>query len=163
MSSEPGPLLFRGVPLSLYRQIRRAELNAFATALRGELAAAPFTCLFTNDKELRRLNRQFLGHDYPTDVLSFPDPGCEPGPWGGGELAISVERAAEQANALGHTLFDELRILMLHGALHLGGMDHETDKGEMARLERQWRKRLALPAGLIERASPRARKPRAGA
>ncbi len=109
----------------------------------------PFCCLLTDDRELRRLNRQFLGKDYPTDVLSFP----EPGPDGFlGEMAISVERAREQAAEFGHRLDEEIRILMLHGLLHLMGMDHANDRGRMARAETRWSKRLGLPAGLIERA-----------
>jgi probable rRNA maturation factor len=68
-----------------------------------------------------------------------------------GELAISFDRASEQAVLQGHGIEEELRILILHGILHLRGMNHETDRGEMARAERAWRKRLGLPAGLIER------------
>jgi rRNA maturation RNase YbeY len=71
---------------------------------------------------------------------------------GGGEMAISLDRAAAQAAAHGHSVEQELRILMLHGLLHLAGMDHEVDAGEMARAEARWRKRLKLPPGLVERA-----------
>ena len=101
-------------------------------------------CLITGDPELRRLNRRFRGANYATDVLSFPSET-------GGEIAISLDRAAAQAAEQGHTIDEELRILMLHGALHLAGMDHETDSGEMAAAEARWRKRLGLPCGLIER------------
>jgi len=72
-------------------------------------------------------------------------------PIAGGEIAISLDRAAAQAAEHGHSIDEEVRILMLHGALHLTGMDHETDAGEMARAETRWRKRLGLPCGLIER------------
>jgi probable rRNA maturation factor len=75
-------------------------------------------------------------------VLSFPPE----------DIAISFDRAAAQAAELGHSVEDELRILMLHGLLHLAGMDHHTDKGAMARVEVRWRKRLGLASGLIERA-----------
>ena len=71
-------------------------------------------------------------------------------------LAISPSRsrrARAQASEYGHSIEDELRILMLHGVLHLKGMDHESDSGEMARAERRWRKKLGLPGGLIERAA----------
>jgi len=105
-------------------------------------------CLITDDRELRRLNRRFLGKNRATDVLSFP---AADGVNGLGEIAISIERAGEQAAERGHSLADELRILMLHGVLHLAGFDHENDSGEMARTETRWRKRLGLPAGLIER------------
>ncbi|HYI96654.1 MAG TPA: rRNA maturation RNase YbeY [Bryobacteraceae bacterium] len=127
----------------------RSELRAFATALVEEVSAGKFfECLITDDRELRRLNRQFLGHDYPTDVLSFPS-GLG-GPFLG-EIAISRNRAAEQAGEFGHGLIQELKILMLHGVLHLLGLDHERDRGAMAREEKRWRKRFGLPLGLIER------------
>src|SRR5437867_2354863 len=134
--SSPGELvLFRRAPSSLLR----APLEEFARALRAGVAQGrDFHCLITDDRELRRLNRQFLRHDYATDVLSFPMAGGELL----GELAISAERAAEQAREFGHSQIDEIRILMLHGVLHLAGMDHETDHGEMARSETRWRKEL---------------------
>jgi probable rRNA maturation factor len=100
------------------------------------------TCLITTDAELRRLNRRFRGKNCATDVLSFPPD----------EMAISFDRASEQAKELHHSLDAELRILILHGLLHLAGMDHEKDAGEMRRAETRWRKKLGLPAGLIERA-----------
>jgi probable rRNA maturation factor len=108
------------------------------------------TCLITDDRELRRLNRQFRGKDYATDVLSFPS-------GDGGEIAISLDRAAAQAEEHGHSLANEVRILMLHGVLHLSGLDHETDSGEMAREEMRWRKKFGLPCGLIERRLERTR------
>ena len=110
-----------------------------------------FLCLVADDRELHRLNRRFLGKDYPTDVLSFPS-GEAPASASLGEIAISVNRAMSQALELGYPALTEIQILMLHGLLHLLGMDHETDSGEMARAEARWRKRLNLPAGLIERA-----------
>jgi probable rRNA maturation factor len=72
-------------------------------------------------------------------------------------MAISFDRACEQAAREGHGVDEELRILILHGVLHLRGMDHESDSGEMARAERAWRKRLGLPGGLIERNRPASR------
>jgi len=99
------------------------------------------TCLIASDANLRELNRKFRGQDHPTDVLSFPPE----------DIAISFDRAAAQAAELRHSVEDELRILMLHGLLHLTGMDHETDSGAMKRTEVRWRKRLGLPSGLIER------------
>jgi probable rRNA maturation factor len=130
-------------------RLPRAGLRQLAAQVERTVAGGRhFTVLITTDAELRRLNRQFLGRDYPTDVLSFPDPA----PDGFlGEIAISAERAAEQARERGHTRKDELGILLLHGVLHLLGMDHERDRGAMARAERRHRKRLGLPAGLIER------------
>ncbi|MBI1791597.1 MAG: rRNA maturation RNase YbeY [Acidobacteria bacterium] len=144
--------LLIGRPQACPARLRRGALRAFARRLSDHVAGGRrFQCLLTGDRELRRLNRQFLGHDYPTDVLSFPDPS----PDGFlGELAISVDRAGAQARQYGHTLLDEIRILMLHGVLHLLGMDHETDGGRMARAETRWRRKLDLPAGLIERVRP---------
>lgn len=142
---EDNLVLFRRAP----SVVRRGSLHAFARTLRDEVAGGrPFECLITDDRELRRLNSQFLGKDYPTDVLSFP--GAEPD-GGLGEIAISAQRAAEQAAAYGHAVDEEVRILMLHGVLHLMGMDHETDRGRMRRAETLWRRKLGLPAGLIER------------
>ncbi|HVX67122.1 MAG TPA: rRNA maturation RNase YbeY [Bryobacteraceae bacterium] len=138
-------VLFQRAP----RGLSRRAVKAFALRLENEVAGGRrFTCMITGDAELERLNRQFLGHDYATDVLSFPSPG----PDGFlGEIAISADRAAEQAARYGHTLDAEIGILLLHGVLHLTGMDHERDRGRMARAERRYRAELGLPAGLIER------------
>ncbi|HEX8983881.1 MAG TPA: rRNA maturation RNase YbeY [Bryobacteraceae bacterium] len=138
-------VLFERAPRSLSRR----ALKLLAARLETEVAGGRhFTCLVTGDQELERLNRRFLGHDYPTDVLSFP----APAPDGFmGEIAISIDRAAEQAARYGHPLDAEIGILMLHGVLHLTGMDHERDRGRMARAERRFRRLLGLPAGLIER------------
>jgi len=103
--------------------------------------------LLTTDGKIRRLNRQFRGKDKTTDVLSFPALEGEVA----GDLAISVPTARRQACEQGHTLSTEIKVLMLHGLLHLAGFDHERDKGEMARRERLLRGRLGLPQGLIER------------
>jgi probable rRNA maturation factor len=117
--------------------------------LQAEVAKGrTFDCLIAGDAELRRLNREYRRKDYATDVLSFP--AAEPGPFVG-DLAISFDRAREQAREFGHSTDDELRILLLHGVLHLLGYDHENDSGRMARAEKRWRARLGLPVGLIER------------
>ena len=124
-------------------------VRKFARDLSRELAGArPFTCLITSDEDLRRLHCDFLAKDYPTDVLSFPT-GAQLGTLG--DVAISLDRARVQARERGHSLEDEVRILMLHGVLHLLGHDHETDRGRMRRLETAWRMRLGLPDGLIQR------------
>ena len=151
-------LLFRALPAS--SQLAAADrhmLRLFATQLTAEVSAGhSFLCLLTNDRELTRLNRTFLNHNYPTDVLSFPLASADGSL---GEIAVSVERAAAQAAEFGHPLVDELRILMLHGVLHLNGLDHERDQGTMARAERKWRTYFGLPEGLIARS----RKATAGA
>ena len=147
MSASDDLVLFRRAPAGL----ERPPLKEFARTLRDAIAKGrEFHCLISDDRELRRLNRQFLGADHATDVLSFPlnDSGLL------GELAISADRAAAQAREFGHSRLDEIRILMLHGVLHLIGMDHETDRGAMARAEARWRKKLHLPMGLIGRVRP---------
>ncbi len=139
-------LVFRRSPSGLPRK----DLREFAALLKNRVSGGrSFCCMIAGDRELLRLNREFLGKDYPTDVLSFLS--GEPG-GSLGEMAISIERAAAQSKEFGHSVFDELRILMLHGLLHLTGMDHERDRGAMARAERRWRKEFSLPNGLIERA-----------
>ncbi len=144
MSPDDIPLLFH-----TSRGVDREELRRFLAELTRRVARGrTIACLIANDAEVRRLNRQFRGKNHATDVLSFPP--AEPNGLAG-DIAISIDRARMQATERGHSLADELRILMLHGALHLAGMDHETDSGEMARAESRWRKRLGLPDGLIER------------
>ena len=142
-------VLFRRAPAELNRR----NLERFAQVLREEVAhGAGFQCLVTDDRELRRLNREFLGKDYATDVLSFPEERFRTAAAGwSGEIAISAQRARAQASVYGHSIDDEIRILMLHGVLHLTGLDHETDAGRMARSEKRWRARLGLPTSLIER------------
>ncbi len=152
MSSDGSTVLFsRALPVPLkFSTEQKRGLKGFARALSEQIACErSFTCLLANDRVLHRLNRQFLGHDYATDVLSFPDTGGSLG-----ELAISVERAASQAAEFGHHHIDEVRVLMLHGLLHLIGMDHERDHGEMARAERKWRTVFGLPITLLARKAP---------
>jgi probable rRNA maturation factor len=109
--------------------------------------------LLTTDRAIRRLNRQFRDIDKATDVLSFPADAAFPGKERiAGDLAISVPTARRQAAAQGHALGTEIKVLILHGLLHLAGYDHETDAGQMARRERLLRDQLGLPQGLIERA-----------
>jgi probable rRNA maturation factor len=149
MSPGDSTVLFRALPANLrLTSPEKRLLNQFSRTLSEDVVGGlPFTSLITNDRELQKLNKQFLGHDYATDVLSFPS--GMPGHLG--ELAISVERAEEQANSFGHSRLDEIRLLMLHGLLHLTGMDHETDSGAMSRAESKWRSRFKLPIALISR------------
>ena len=129
--------------------LARRGARDFAKRLEAEVAnGRRFCCLITNDEELRRLNRQFRKKDYATDVLSFPALEADGAL---GDIVISFERAKQQAAEHRHAVGEEIEVLMLHGVLHLLGMDHETDRGQMARTERKWRARLRLPAGLIER------------
>jgi probable rRNA maturation factor len=128
--------------VGLTRFVRSAQA---AVGLRGEVEV-----LLASDKTLRRLNREWRGKDKATDVLSFPA-AKEMAAVYGGDLAVSLETAQRQAEEHGHSLRDEVRILLLHGLLHLAGMDHEADAGEMAEREAELRKRLKLPNGLIAR------------
>ena len=145
MSSEDPLVVFR----PFVRGIDRNAVRRLASRISLEPAAGRrFCCLITGDAELHRLNREFRGHDYPTDVLSFPSSS----PGGGlGDMAISIEREAAQAQEYDHSVEIEIGILMLHGVLHLLGYDHETDRGRMARAETKWRAALDFPRGLIER------------
>jgi len=153
MSSPEGSMVtFRRAPAGL----RRGPIERFARRLQTEVAnGRAFDCLISGDAELRRLNRDFRGQDYATDVLSFPSrvglPACLSSKRLLGDIAISLPRARAQAREFGHQPEQEIRILMLHGVLHLLGMDHESDGGRMARAEKRWRARLRLPHGLIER------------
>jgi probable rRNA maturation factor len=116
-----------------------------AARLRGRV-----NVLVTTSRELRALNSRFRGKDKPTDVLSFaPIPGMGNGL--AGDIAISAEIAAQSARHLGHSSAEEIKILALHGILHLAGYDHESDEGMMARKEVRLRNLLGLPSGLIER------------
>lgn len=116
--------------------------------------------LVTSSHELRSLNRQFRGADKATDVLSFPSPhaGQREARRIAGDVAISVDIARENSKRLGHSVADEVKILALHGILHLAGFDHENDNGEMAREELRLRRKLKLEVGLIERTPPAAPK-----
>lgn len=127
---------------SLTRFLARAKR---AVGLRGDV-----TVLITTSRELHALNRQFRHKNAPTDVLSFPSPMVATRHFAG-DIAISADIAARNARQLGHTPADEVKILTLHGLLHLAGYDHESDQGEMARREQLLRKRLGLPVALIER------------
>ena len=121
-----------------------------ARASRASKLAGTVNVLVTGSSELRSLNRRFRGKDQPTDVLSFP-----PGPIFvnglAGDIAISADIAKQNALRLGHSAAQEIKILTLHGVLHLVGYDHETDHGTMAGKETQLRRSLGLPLGLIER------------
>jgi len=156
MSSDSGDAPSRGLPrepVVIYekksRAVRRRELNAFARSVCRRVAGdRPFCCLLTGDEALQRLNLQFRGIDAPTDVLSFPR-ATSKGELG--DIAISVDRARSQAATYGHDLTTEIQILMLHGVLHLLGLDHHSSRSKMRRIESLWRYHLGLPEGLIDR------------
>jgi probable rRNA maturation factor len=118
------------------------------SAARGDLSVA-----VVSDRRMRSLNRQFRGKDRVTDVLSFP---AETRGFLG-DVVIAGGVATAQARASGHPVQTELRVLALHGLLHLLGYDHESDSGTMARVEARLRKKAGLKEGLIERQRPPAR------
>ena len=138
---------------------------------RGEVTIA-----LVSDARMRTLNRTFRGVDQATDVLSFsafadassdartaPASARRSAPLALGDVAIATGVATRQARAAGHTLGTELRVLALHGLLHLLGFDHETDNGRMARTEAKLRRAGRLTEGLIERTRPARRAPKATA
>ena len=138
-----------------------STLRRFLEELRALVAGEPFSVCLVSDAAMRRYNSRFRGVDKATDVLSFPAGGHGPGAKGFlgdrylGDIVISVETARANARAYRVALEDELKLLSLHGVLHLMGYDHETDSGEMGRAERMWCRRLGLPASLTARARPK--------
>jgi probable rRNA maturation factor len=127
---------------ALGRFVTRAKR---AAGLRGSV-----NLLVTSSSELRRLNRRFRGKNRPTDVLSFPvSLGSAHGL--AGDIAIAADIATWNSCNLGHSVAEEIKILALHGLLHLAGYDHERDGGAMAKKEHRLRRLLGLPTGLIER------------
>ncbi len=134
-----------GISGASTRSLNAAQLQRFArrvqtlARVRGEV-----DILVSSNKRLQDLNRRFRRKNKPTDVLSFPRPS-------GGDIAISAQIALENAQRYGHSLASELKILVLHGMLHLAGFDHERDNGRMARAESRLRSQLKLPASLIDR------------
>ena len=143
------------------RGVSAAALSRFAArAQRAAGLRGRVEILVTGSAEVRRLNRRFRRHDRATDVLSFPAAGngvraSRPDPEVAGDIAISVEVAARNARRFGHSAAAEVKILILHGLLHLAGLDHEDDRdhGRMSRREEKLRRKLGLPASLIRRSS----------
>ncbi len=140
------------------KELSRLALARFANkAQRAAGLSGEVNILLTGDSEMKRLNLQFRRKDAPTDVLSFPALCFLTGEAltgeaaAGGDIAISVQRARAQAAGIGHDLLTEVKVLILHGMLHLAGHDHESDRGQMRKLEAKLRAELHLPSGLIER------------
>jgi probable rRNA maturation factor len=141
-------------PLVL-RAAARAVLSHQVVPVRGEL-----TIVIAGDARLRNLNRQYLGHDRPTDVLSFPS--GETDPAGGllylGDIAISFPRARQQAGREGHSVKAELQLLVVHGVLHLLGYDHV----QPAEKDRMWAAQAAILGMLKSAISGPGNNPNAG-
>jgi probable rRNA maturation factor len=133
--------------------VSEQSLSRFVThARRAAGVQGQVNVLVTSNHELHELNRRFRGKDKPTDVLSFPS--AADGARFSGDIAISADIARASANQLGHAPAQEIKILVLHGLLHLAGYDHETDNGTMARKEVRLRRELKLPESLTERNKP---------
>ena len=153
-----------------------ARLHVAVTDAQGRPAASPglarwlvrvaprrargtMTVALVTDARMRALNRQFRGQDYSTDVLSFPAESGRPRrssrksrfPRHLGDIVIAIGVARRQGQTAGHGAAEELRILALHGLLHLLGYDHERDSGQMARIERRLRQKGGLREALTER------------
>jgi probable rRNA maturation factor len=132
--------------------LSKAALSRFVSrAQRSARLDGHVNVLVTTSRDLRSLNRQFRGKDEPTDVLSFPlhDPSAR----FAGDIAISADIARHNARLLGHSPAEEIKILALHGLLHLAGFNHERDDGRMAKEEFRLRKTLQLPMALLERSA----------
>ena len=114
--------------------------------------------LVTGSAAMRTLNLRFRRKNQPTDVLSFPAPRHAKGTPFAGEIAISADLAAQNAARIGHSPVAEIKVLVLHGMLHLAGFDHERDNGAMARKEARLRRELRLPSALIERGQNKAKR-----
>jgi probable rRNA maturation factor len=136
--------------------LSQAGLQRFVTRARSVVKLqGKVNVLIASSSDLRSLNLRFRGKNKATDVLSFPADSSSAKSQKStlaGEIAISAEIAAQNAFRLGHSTAEEIKILTLHGILHLAGFDHERDNGQMARKELRLRRVLRLPAGLIERA-----------
>jgi probable rRNA maturation factor len=168
MTSGPGRRASGGLRVSVTDARGRRLPGAFGTTLVKWLpSAAPraargdVSIALVSNEVMRRLNRVHRGVDRATDVLSFPAEEPRIGQTRQdclGDIAIARGVAARQARQAGHPLRTELRILALHGLLHLLGYDHGADRGQMERVEERLRRRAGLPAGLILRASARARR-----
>jgi probable rRNA maturation factor len=129
--------------------INTAALGRFLRYAQKEVGlTGEVNVLITSDQEMRRLNREFRRKNKPTDVLSFP---ASLKSKIAGDIAISGEIARLNAQDLGHPVESELKVLLLHGLLHLAGYDHDADNGKMAKREQQLRVKLKLPTGLIAR------------
>ncbi len=109
--------------------------RAAQAALAHQSKDGDVSIILADDAKLQELNRQYLGIDAPTDVLSFPSLEIDPDAGGAylGDILISIPRAQEQANAAGHPLASEVQLLVVHGVLHLLGHDHAT-RSEKARM-----------------------------
>jgi probable rRNA maturation factor len=129
-------------PLSGVNRLALLRFARQAQRLAG--VSGDVSILVAGNRRIQALNRRFRKKNKPTDVLSFPREG-------GGDIAISADIARQNAARYRHSAASELKVLMLHGMLHLAGHDHEKDNGRMENLEARLRARLKLPVSLIDR------------
>jgi probable rRNA maturation factor len=147
----PSPSSNIALAATLSKPLSKSGLMRFLSRARTAVGlAGEVEVLLTSDAELKRLNHTYRGKNKATDVLSFPTP-PEVAAVYAGDLAISLDTAARQAAVFSHSLEVEVKVLLLHGLLHLDGEDHETDDGEMAAREAELRSQLKLPLSLIDR------------
>jgi probable rRNA maturation factor len=144
------------------RRLSAPGLTRWLARLAPLRARGVVSVALVSDARVRALNRQYRGHDCATDVLSFPSSAFSHSaltPLSSerflGDIVVARGVARRQAHAAGHSELTELRVLVLHGLLHLLGYDHDRDNGAMARAERALRLKGRLPEGLIERAVKR--------
>jgi probable rRNA maturation factor len=154
--ADPPRRLLVSVVDSRGRDAGGAGLARWLAGAAPRTASGSVTVAIVADARIRALNRRYRGKDYATDVLSFPADDRSPQrPPFLGDIVIARGVARGQARAARHSERTELRVLALHGLLHLLGYDHERDDGEMARVERRIRRRAGLTVGLIERTDKR--------
>lgn len=153
LSNGPAPRLARRLRVEVVSRtgVRAPGLASWLERAAPASARGAVTVALVPDARVRALNRRYRGIDAATDVLSFPAGGLDEL----GDVVIATGLARRQAREAGHSLQTELRVLALHGLLHLLGYDHERDEGQMARLERRLRRRAGLHEGLIERTARR--------
>jgi probable rRNA maturation factor len=135
------------------RAVRAPGLARWHARVAPARAAGQVTVALVSDARMRALNSRYRMKNYPTDVLAFGPPSLPRRAHDRhlGDIVIAKGVAARQARGFGHPLPTELKILALHGLLHLLGYDHETDTGQMAELERRLRRKGGLNRGLTER------------
>jgi probable rRNA maturation factor len=132
------------------RPVSQAGLARWLARVAPSRARGAVSVAVVSDARVRALNRQYRGRDYATDVLSFPAASPQVGRFLG-DIVIARGIAQRQAREAGHSEVTELRVLALHGLLHLLGYDHDRDKGRMLKVERRLRRKGGLREGLIER------------
>jgi probable rRNA maturation factor len=137
-------------------QVFPADLLERAAGAALEFMEAPdadLTIAVVDDDRIRGLNRDFLGHDAPTDVLSFPAGELDPDTSRRylGDIVISLRRAAEQAGDRGHSVEAEMQLLVIHGILHLLGLDHaaSAEKKRMWAVQAQILQRLGISPTIV--------------